>query len=58
MAEGDNNQNLTEQARLESEIAESAGLQKKLLEEQLELLKARKKLKEEETLENLKAVQA
>ena len=47
MAEGDNNQNLTEQARLESEIAESAGLQKKLLEEQLELLKARKKLKEE-----------
>jgi hypothetical protein len=64
MAEGDNNQNLTdlkeqaEQARLESEIAESAGLQKKLLEKQLELLKARKKLKEEETLENLKAVQA
>jgi hypothetical protein len=58
MAEGDNNQNLTEQARLESEIAESAGLQKKLLEEKLELLEKEKELREHDSIENARAVQA
>ena len=58
MADENNNQNLIEQERLENEIAKAAGLQRDLLEEQLELLKAQKKLKDDDTLENARAVQA